>query len=127
MYRIINVSGSDKDKNFNEPREFDLPGKSWIDFYRQTVLDKNDKLYLCSVHNCNNQGSHGGHVAVYHSINKIHTFECYGIVPLCRSHNGQRHMLRSGVNDEIINEGRGFGLVLMKKCKIALLDYRFIP
>lgn len=122
MFRIINLAGSSKYENFNEPKEFGLPGRSWIDFYRRTLKHARERIYPCSVHNCNKDGTHGGHVVVYECLNGNHHFRYYGIIPLCASHNGQREKLRSGDRDLIFHGETNFGSVLIKRCQIALLS-----
>lgn len=122
MYLIANVLGSPEDEEFNQPREYSLPGGSWIGYYRR-VLNERNTAYLCTVHNCNNIGSHGGHVRVYQLIQGNYYYRICGIVPLCQSHNSQRCNMRSGLGDRLVLDGRTiFSAVRIKNCRLVLLN-----
>lgn len=125
-FRVINVSGSSTDEKKNEPKEFAIDAKSWIDYYR--IQTNNETKRLCSIHNCQKYGINEGHVEIFQFYNNIMKMSIgYCIIPLCSTHNNQRHKMRSDKNDVVhFYKGKNRKFVLIRDVTPANLPYNVI-
>ena len=127
MNRIRNIRKNSSAEKPYLPGELDLPGKSWLGYYRLQRGHSQDAEYICSVHNCYAAGIHGGQVELYINVKNYYFSRGYGIIPLCRKHDAQKNKMRSNVNDIKCFDGSDDMLVLIKPNNVFVyLPYHVI-